>query len=129
MTRKHELPDDVRRFILTSIPSVPYLEAMLLLRQDPARGWAPAELARRIYVSEREAAAVLEQLEQRGVAGRLPAGGTLLHFVPASAELQARLAELADAYAHNLVGVTDVIHSRVDRRATQFADAFRIKKE
>jgi len=36
---------------------------------------------------------------------------------------------LAAAYTHNLVGVTDLIHSRVDKRAQQFADAFRFRKE
>jgi hypothetical protein len=36
---------------------------------------------------------------------------------------------VAKAYATNLVAVTDVIHSRLDRRAQQFADAFRWRKD
>ena len=34
------IPDTIRRFILTSINSVPYLEAMLLLRSAPEIGRA-----------------------------------------------------------------------------------------
>ena len=38
------IPDDVRRFILTSVPSVPYLEAMLLLRGEPQAAWDASAL-------------------------------------------------------------------------------------
>ena len=36
---------------------------------------------------------------------------------------------VADAYAAHLMSITDLIHSRVDRRAQQFADAFRFRKD
>jgi hypothetical protein len=36
---------------------------------------------------------------------------------------------VAHAYAQDLVTVTELIHSRIDRRAQRFADAFRFRKE
>ena len=42
------IPEDVRRFVLTSIPSVPFLEALLLMRANPAQGWSRDTLARRL---------------------------------------------------------------------------------
>ena len=122
-----ELPADVRRFILTSIPSVPYLEAVLLLRADPAQAWGPAQLSRRLYVPEQTSAELLALLHANGIAAGTDAAGTI-RYAPA-AELGAVVDSLAAAYSQDLVAVTRLIHSRIDRRAQQFADAFRFRKE
>lgn len=128
--RRAEIPEDVRRFILTSVPSVPYLEAILLLRADPDVGWDVPRLAARLYVPERQAAEVLAALEAAGIAHGEDHGETaLFRYAPATAELRERLDALAQAYSANLVGVTDLIHSRIDKRAQQFADAFRLRKD
>jgi hypothetical protein len=122
-----ELPADVRRFILTSVPSVPYLEAILLLRAEPHVDWDLSQLARRLYVPERTAAELLALLRESGIA-RGPGGDAPVRYAP-PAELGELLDRTAQVYAANLVGVTDLIHSRIDRRAQQFADAFRFRKE
>jgi len=129
-----ELSDDIRRFILTSVPSVPYLEAILLLRTDPDAGWDVPRLAARLYVAERQAAEVLTALAAAGIASSEEQEGAILfRYAPATEELRERLDALAQAYSANLVGVTDLIHSRtdsrVDKRAQQFADAFRLRKD
>ena len=121
------MPDDVRRFILTSIPSVPFLEALLLLRSDRRRSWPSGLVASRLYIAEKDALELLRGMESSGIA-RGGADGAFT-YAPASAELDATLDALELAYAQNLVGVTDLIHSRVEKRAHQFADAFRWKKE
>lgn len=128
--KRAELPDDVRRFILTSVPSVPYLEAILLLRTDPNVGWDVPRLAARLYVAERQAAEVLAALAAAGIArGDGDDETALYRYAPATEELRERLDALAQAYSANLVGVTDLIHSRIDKRAQQFADAFRLRKD
>lgn len=128
--RRAELPEDIRRFILTSVPSVPYLEAILLLRDDPDAGWDVRRLAARLYVAERQTAEVLASLAAAGIARSEEQGETVLFFyAPATAELRERLDALAQAYSTNLVGVTQLIHSRIDKRARQFADAFRLRKD
>lgn len=37
---REPIPDDIQRFILMTVTSVPYLEAMLLLHNEPMRKWA-----------------------------------------------------------------------------------------
>lgn len=126
MTRS-ELPADLRRFILTSIPSVPFLEAVLLLRAEPATAWGMAELARRLYVPERTATELLGQLVAGGIAETV--GETRAARYAPGADLRDLLDQLAQAYSTDLVAITDLIHSRIDRRAQRFADAFRFRKE
>jgi hypothetical protein len=62
------------------------------------------------------------------VAGEAGEAGRM-RYAPVTDELAAVLDALASEYAVNLVGVTDLIHSRVDKKAQQFADAFRFRKD
>lgn len=126
---KAGIPDEVRRFILTSVPSVPYLESVLLLRAEPEADWDAPRLARRLYLAEPRAAELLGELATAGIAQPAPQAPGNFRFDPATPELAAMLGQLARTYAANLVGVTDLIHSRVDKRAQQFADGFRWRKD
>lgn len=122
-----EISPDLRRFILTSVPSVPFLEAVLLLRSDPSADWDAAQLARRLYVPERRGAELLAQLRESGIIEQV-GDGPSVRYAPAP-ELRTLLDDLAQAYAADLVAVSSLIHSRIDRRAQQFADAFRFRKD
>lgn len=126
---KADLPGDVRRFVLTSVPSVPYLEAILLLRTNPATAWDGSVVARRLYLPEPQAAGLLRALTDAGIAQATGHEPESFCYRPASPDLGAMLDRLARVYANNLVGVTDLIHSRIDKRAQQFADAFRWRKD
>jgi hypothetical protein len=123
------LPDPLRRFILASIPSVPYLEAVLLLRSDPGAVWDAKRIAQRLYLRPAVARELLAQLAAAGMAAPAPDEDSGFRFQPESPELAAMLEQVAHAYAVDLVGVTGLIHSRIDKRAQQFADAFRWRKE
>lgn len=128
--KRAELPADIRRFILTSVPSVPYLEAILLLRTEPDAAWEVRQVAGRLYVGEKQAAELLAALAEAGIAHCNPQeDAALFRYAPSTAELRELLDALAQAYSANLVGVTDLIHSRIDKRAQQFADAFRWRKD
>lgn len=120
------IPDDVRRFVLTSIPSVPFLEALLLLHSHPGKSWSARDLSRRLYVSEASAGDLLSALMQAGFA--VPAEPKAARYA-ADPDLSARVSELEHWYSVRLMDVTALIHSTVDKRAHQFADAFRWKKE
>jgi hypothetical protein len=122
------IPEDLRRFILTSVPSVPFLEALLLLRANPAQAWQSDTLARRLYIRERVAEALLDDLCTAGVASCGDADGGY-RYAPASETLRERIDTLADLYARHLVDVTNLIHSSLDRKAQQFADAFKWRKD
>ena len=124
-----DLPSDVRRVILTSIPSVPYLEAVLLMRAEPHRTWTAPVAAQRLYLSPDQAGDLLSQLAAAGVATADDGGAQPSWRYDPSAELGAMLDQVAAHYAADLVGVSSLIHSRVDKRAQQFADAFRWRKD
>lgn len=126
------LPDDVRRFLLASVSSIPYLEALLLLRSQPETRWSARQVAQRLYVNEKRAQDLLAELEAAGVVESTPQDGPQFRYQPASAELRRMLDGLAEVYAHHLVEVTHLIHSRGDKReqrAQKFADAFRWRKD
>jgi len=124
------IPEDVRRFVLTSVPSVPFLEALLLLRADPDQSWDSALLASRLYIRERVASELLADLHTAGMARRCapPAAGACC-YGPGSDLLRERIDRLADVYARHLVEVTHLIHSSLERKAQQFADAFRLRRD
>ncbi|MFC5462952.1 hypothetical protein [Massilia niabensis] len=123
-------PEDLRRFVLTSIPSVPFLEALLLLRANPTQQWQSATLAGRLYVRERTAEALLEDLARAGMAARCAGPpDDCYQYQPSSPQLRERIDALADLYSRHLVEVTVLIHSSLDRKAQQFADAFRLRKD
>src|SRR5687768_5071450 len=56
------LPEAVRRFLLTSIPSVPHLEMLLLLWREPAQAWSKQAIAARLYISDQLAGRIAEDL-------------------------------------------------------------------
>jgi hypothetical protein len=128
---KPSIPEDIRRFVLTSIPSVPFLEALLLLRADPARQWDRDTLAARLYVRDRTAETLLADLCAAGIAQRCEEAGMApqVCYGPARPELAGRIDRLADLYATHLVEVTLLIHSSIERKAQQFADAFIWRKD
>ncbi len=123
------VPGDVRRFILTSIVSVPYLEAMLLLRNEPDQPWDVSRVAKRLYMDEKRAAELLSLLRQGGVLQVVEEQLPSYCYSPATDELREMIDRLAEVYATNLVEVTHLIHSSMDKKAQQFADAFRLRKD
>lgn len=121
-----DIPDDLRRFILTSVPSIPYLEAILLLQRERGTAWTAPLIARRLYLPEPRAVELLASLHAAGLITANTQGS--FTYEP-QAQLASMLERLAQLYDTNLVAVTDLIHSNVDRRAFQFADAFRLRKD
>lgn len=118
------IPEDIRRFILTSIPSVPHVEAMLLLRRKPNERWDTRRVGQRLYVNDRTAATVLRDLCEIGVLEATLDSSPLYRYRPSSDELRQLVDRLADVYNHDLVEVTNLIHSGLNKKAQQFADAF-----
>lgn len=125
----HEpVPEDLRRFLLASVPSVPFVEALLLVKDARGDPVETTTIARRLYMGEQAAAAVLEQLAAARLVERAAQGPAAYRFAP-HPELAAVVEQLAAYYRSHLVEVTDIIHSRTGRKAQQFADAFKLRKE
>jgi len=126
---REPIPDELRRFILTSVPSVPFVEAMLLFMAKEGAAITPDEIARGLYMPRAAAGQVIDALRQAQIVAADAAQPEACRFAPASPELDAMVRNLATFYARDLIGVTDLIHSRTARWAQQFADAFRIRKD
>ena len=124
-----ELPSDLRRFIVTNIPSVPYLEAILLLRAEPRKAWLVRDMAARLYIAEADAAQLLDSAASNGIAEVQAGDSPAYSYRPQSEELATMLDRLATHYAGDVVTVATLIHGRTDKRAQQFADAFRWRKD
>lgn len=117
----------VRRFILAYIPSVPHLEALLLMRAEASAPWNDAPLAARLYISHDVARSLLQDLAAAGLVRADADGGYA--YGPVDEALDGPVAELATAYARNVVAIANLIHSLSDRKAQRFADAFRWRKD
>jgi hypothetical protein len=106
------IPADLRSFITQHIVSVPYLEALLLMRRAGNAGLDRASLAEALYVNQVAAAEVLAQLSEAGLVQALPASGKLHHYIYAAQPPQAGLIDrLAEEYTNNLIGVSMLIHT------------------
>ena len=123
------IADDVRRFVLTSIPSVPFLEAMLVLRASAGAPMPARALADRLYVSVDRAAGLARELCAARIAEPVDSEPDTFRYAPADAHLAALLDRVAAAYGQSLVEISRLIHSKTERAAQQFADAFRLRKE
>jgi hypothetical protein len=108
--KRNPISDDVRQFILSSIPSVPYLEALLLLRSTPDSQWNATQLARRLYQAEKVAAEILAELHANGLASVAWNPGAY-RYLPQAPELRDMIERVAASYSGNLVAISNLIHS------------------
>ena len=125
------IPEDIRRFVLTSIASVPHLEALLLLRSAEGEFWRASTLAARLYIGEKLAHSLLVDLCRAGMIDPRDEPGDAVgyRYQPSSPALRLTIDRLAELYARQLVEITHLIHSSLDRKAQQFADAFKWRKD
>ena len=122
------IPDDVRRFVLTSVPSVPFVEAALLFHRAPRSELTRADVARALYLPEPEVAALLDRLCEAGIlAVREP--DELYRFAPREPALAGAIDRLAETYASDMIGVAHLIHDATGKSAQRFAEAFRLRKD
>ena len=94
----HPIADDLRRFVLTSIPSVSYLEAMLLFSRAPHTALGAGDVARLLYLPERSTTPLLNDLCAAGV---LQAGATepeTYRFAPRDDGLEVRCCPYDSTY-------------------------------
>lgn len=123
------IPDEVRQFILNNIDSVAELEGLLLLRRSPETAWSAGELARELYVSVPQSEVVLERLHSHKLLRIDSSGPSTYRYGPESGDLAETVERTANTYSSFIVPVTNLIHSKLQAKVQQFADAFKLKKE
>ena len=122
------IPDEVQAFLLQHIDSIAQLEALLLLHADPTFTWNAEKLAKRLYISAEETAAVLEHLAAHGFLTTPPDLPDSYRYHPASSEVAHMVDQVAELYAKYLIPITHLIHSKPRTRVQEFADAFKLRK-
>jgi hypothetical protein len=126
---REEIADDVFEFLAQRIDSVPQLEALLLLWEEPTRAWSAPELAARIYVEASVAAHVLASLQRRQLARELPGPEPRWAYDHAWDPSGKRIAQVALAYRRHVVRIATFIHAGASQAVREFARAFDLKKE
>jgi len=124
--RDPKIPDAVRRFVLTSVPSVPFLEAAQLFHSTPDVVYTTQAVAAALYSQPAVGAKLVNELLHAGV---VAPSGDGYRYAPRDAELSAALEALIVCYRTNLVGITNLVHDATQRSAEKFANAFKLKKE
>ena len=127
--KQEVLTEDLRRLIF-SVPSIPHLEAILLMRRerDP---WSASRLAQRLYLPVERTAAILTDLSAVQLCSMAKDTPPAFRYAPSPPELDALVASLERYYSQNLIEVTNMIHasSRRHSRIQEFADAFKWGKK
>lgn len=126
--QRAEIPEEVLHFIVRRIDSVPHLETLLLLRENPAQPWTDEEVSARVYVSRELARSILQDLARHGMIA--PAGASERYAYDAAWDEAQLMSKVAAAYRQHLTHVAGLIHSKASSEAVrQFARAFQFKNK
>jgi hypothetical protein len=125
--QRPEIPEDVLRFLERRIDSVPHLETLLLLWENPAVMWSEADIARRVYVSTEQARTILLDLARhRFIAAASPGS----YSFDVAWDTEKIMQQVAACYRRQLVHVASLIHAKAASEAVRdFARAFQFKRE
>jgi hypothetical protein len=124
MADPNQAREEVDRFILDEIDTVPQLEALLLLWKTRPRWWKHDDLAAALYISADATREVIELLGKMGLVTRNNAG----EYAYAAGTKDALIAAVAETYSRELVRISRMIHDKAPSAIRAFADAFRFKK-
>jgi hypothetical protein len=118
----NQIPDNVHRFLLTSIETVPHLELLVLLWREQ-RPFTTEELSRRLYLGPVATRALADDLVDAELLDRV-AGDDLFQVRTEPQELRKLLQDVDMTYSRNLRQVAELIHNNTERRAHKFSRAF-----
>ncbi|HUN96259.1 MAG TPA: hypothetical protein VMU69_08480 [Bradyrhizobium sp.] len=121
---KELIPETVRDLIVRHIDSVAQLEALLFLHARSSEQWDVASVAKRLYAPPSDMATALAGLADHGF---LELDDERYRYARRS-DRDASVEALAEAYAHYLIPITNLIHSK-PRNIRAFSDAFRLRKD
>jgi hypothetical protein len=124
-----EIPARVLQFLAERIDTVPQLEAVLLLFEDPQRLWSEEELAGRIYVGRQVAATILQALQRQQLVTAESGAAVRYRYNPQWDPTGEVMPEVAATYRRHLVPLATFIHSRASTAVREFARAFDLKKD
>jgi len=121
--------EQIDRFLVDEIDTVPQLEALLLIWNRRPKTWYCSEISKSLYISQDLARDVIRHLEQHHLLVKLESQVDSYALRTDSQELEWMLAGVDDLYRRELVRISNLIHEKASRAVRDFASAFRFKKE
>ena len=120
-----ELSVEVRDFISRYIVSIEELEILLMLQDEKARDWSPAEINAQLRSQE---ASILKWLNSLVRLRLIRESGGRYRFEPESETLARQTAAVAQAYRDLRIKVIEFIFSKPDDDLLSFIRAFDLRK-
>ena len=121
--------EEVYRFILNQIDSVPQMEALLLLWDSRPKQWSENEIAARLYVSVDVVRNIVQVLVRRRLISTVANSEKHYWYETRDADGDLLVEAMAATYRRELVRVSTFIHTKASSAVRDFADAFKFKKE
>lgn len=121
--------EEVYRFILNQIDSVPQMEALLLLWENRPKQWSENEIAARLYVGVDVVRNIMQELLRRRLIAASTDSPKLFWYETRPGDSDRLIEAVAATYRHNLVRVSTLIHTKASSAVRDFAQAFKFKKE
>lgn len=118
---------EIEAFIRSSFRSVWSLELLLLLRQEPRRGWTQPELVAALRASDLVVSRGIDALLAAGLVLTQGDGASCFH--PVSADLEQLVDDAAALYARSPDAVRRIITAPAAGGLAAFADAFRFRRD
>ena len=125
MTQEDLERQQVDRFVIEEIDSVPHLEALLLLWNSRPKRWLPEEMGKALYLTTEYTQSVLQELVNRKLASS-EAGRYAYEPDP---ERNKTIEALDRVYRREIIRISNMIHSKASPAVRAFARAFRLKKD
>jgi transcription initiation factor IIE alpha subunit len=121
--------EEVYRFILNQIDSVPQMEALLLVWESRPKKWAESEIAERLYVGTDAVRNIMQELVRRRLLAADAQSVRQYFYESKSEDLDGLIGAVAATYRHDLVRVSTFIHTKTSSAVRDFAKAFKFTKE
>ena len=120
--------EDVNRFIINEIETVPHLEALLLLWNTRPQRWSTEKLSERLFVSPDAARGIMDDLSRRRLVNSSEEAEE--YYYESGSEDRDDLIEAVDrTYRRELVRISNLIHAKAPSAVREFARAFKFTKE
>ena len=125
----HDIPANVRKFILDHVNSVEQLETLLLLHKYPTSEFTALDVSKALYTTEESISKRLTDLETIGVVKAATGPVRRFHYLPKNADIAAAVDGLATAYQTRRVSVITMIFTKGTSNLRAFTDSFKITRD
>lgn len=127
--RNPQAARDVDDFILANIDTVPHLETLMLLWNRRPQSYAVEELAARLYIPVDRVNALVRDLIRLQLVEAPENSPATYRYLSHSSVQDELMRHLDEAYRHEVVRISTMIHLKASSPVREFARAFQLKKE